>query len=319
MVNSATQPHIVLCGCGNIGFRHLQSLLLVKTGCKISIVEPNEAHHDRIRGEISATDHPHDISVARSLPPPRQTLDLLVIATNAEHRFQAFSDFHQNHDVKRVIFEKVLFQSLTELEETAQIIQQDAISAAVNCGRRGFASYHALKDELAAAGPLQISVSGASFGMASNGIHFLDLAEFLTGSELVTLDASQLEAGFEPTKRAGCVEVFGTLSAALNDGSSLSITCAKTLPVSVKITIASSSGTIEIDEVSGQITRDGETQEFEVMRVSNMPYLYEDLVQETQSWLTPYDASARQHHLFITELKKHLGVDTSPSALCPIS
>ncbi|NJM62856.1 MAG: alpha/beta hydrolase [Oscillatoriales cyanobacterium RU_3_3] len=53
----------------------------------------------------------------------------------------------------------------------------------VNCPRRMQPAYHKLRQDLHGHSPITMRVVGGGWGLACNGIHFLDLAAFLFGRE----------------------------------------------------------------------------------------------------------------------------------------
>lgn len=312
---------VLLCGCGNIGFRHLQALSTINTTARITIVEPFEAVHPRIADFIasSAAGGADRYRLLSVLPSPRETFDLAVIATSADTRQAAFEGIVENHDVGCIIFEKILFQTVSALDTVATDLDRARIPAFVNCGRRGFDSYRALAAEFAGTTPTDITVTGSAFGLASNAIHFLDLAEFLNGATLTNIDLSGLDAGVVDSKRAGFVEIFGTLAATVNNGASLLVTCTDGDAMSISITLRHGHRTIVIDELGGTKTEAGTTEPFAVKYVSSMPYLYDDALSSVDPGLTPYAASAHQHRLYLRAMCHHLGLQTGDDAVCPVS
>ncbi len=317
----AMAKNVLLCGCGNIGFRHLQALASIETPAKITIVEPFEAGHGRITDFIQseASGGAENYRLLTAPPEVRERFDLVVIATSADTRQAAFENINNKHDLGCVLFEKILFQTTGALDEVGDLLGQDNTPAFVNCGRRGFESYRALAGAFAGKGPTHITVTGGAFGLASNAIHFLDLAEFLNGASLQSLDLSGLDAGAIESKRAGFVEIFGTLTAELENGARLSVTCADTDAMSISITLAHEGREITIDELAGMQTEDGTSSPFEVKYVSGMPYLYDDALRHADPGLTPYAASVRQHRLYLEAMCRHLDLPVRNDTVCPVS
>ena len=79
----------------------------------------------------------------------------------------------------------------------------------MNCPRRLIPLYSDLEKELNGSRPIEVRVTGAGWGMASNSIHFLDMIQFLAAEpgEIRFCD-SRLNPPF-PAKRAGFVELSG--------------------------------------------------------------------------------------------------------------
>lgn len=311
---------VLLSGCGNIGFRHLQALSAMSVPADIVVVEPNRDVHDRIRAEIEAAAlTPHRFTLVDELPADPLDIDLAVVATTSSHRRAAIADILATHRVRVFILEKILFQTLADLDAVADLLIEHDVSAFVNCGRRSFAGYQAVAERDSAA-VVDVDVRGNRFGLASNAIHFLDLAEFVNGSSLVDLDTSQLRAGSVPGRREGCVEIFGTIGASLANGARLTVDSRDDDPVAIEVTLTGPSAVHRIDEVNRQVAVDGgATAPFASKNVSETPEIYEEALVSGTCVLTPYPDSVRQHRLYITALRSHLGLSNTDDTPCPIS
>lgn len=312
---------VLLCGCGNIGFRHLQAMSTMETPAHIIIVEPFQEAHERISDFISSQEESgkHSYSLASEIPSSPRTLDLVVIATNADTRQAAFEDIIARHSVSVVIFEKILFQSVQALDAVQATLEAHGIRGFVNCGRRGFDSYHALFDELDENLPTHVTVTGSAFGLASNAVHFLDLIEFLNRSSVGRVDLSGLHPNAVESKRAGFYEIFGTLEGMLKNGAALSVTCEDDDTMNIVISIQNGDKNYQINELKGTIVRDDQVGPFEIKYVSGMPQIYDQALEYGDPGLTPYIDSANQHRLYLRAMCKYLGLPTADETLCPIS
>lgn len=314
--------HVLLVGCGNIGFRHLQALTSIEEidQIHVTVVEPDSAQHARITEHAKTVSCP--VEVLQAQPDGPRHFELVVIATNSNIRRKVFDAVDDAYSIDTVIFEKIVFQTITDHAEVAARLSKDGITGFVNCGRRGFPGYHALRDRLADAAPIHLDVSGASWALASNGIHFLDIAEFLNGSALTSINASGLAAGSKESKRGGYLEVFGTLTAELDNGARVSLTCRDELPVEIAISLSGETFSAKLDEAAhtaelsiGELT---ETLHFQTHHVSGMPHIYSGALFGDCP-LTPFADAAHQHRLYLTALRTHLGLSNERDAPCPIS
>lgn len=311
---------ILLCGCGNIGFRHLQAMTALPEPVAITIVEPNPAAHARIRdfSDPLTASRGHRFELRADLPPSRQRFDLVVIATSADTRRAAVDSILASHDARVMILEKVLFQHQSDLDAVGNSLTARGIAAFVNCARRYFPGYRDLAAAATAARPLDLNVTGAGFGLASNGIHLIDLAEYLNGAALLTLEASGLRPGSVAAKRAGCVEVFGSLTGTLSNGARLAIRCDDRDSMAIEVALQGQGFTARIDEIARQIVQnDAAPRAFASKFVSETWEIYHEALTTGHCGLTPYADSARQHRLFLAALSAHLGLDAASP--CPIS
>jgi len=317
----APSAAVALLGCGNIGFRHLQALTSGTEPATVTVVEPNVAAHERINDHIAQTAgaSSKDVTLVTEIPASPQVFDLVVVATTTDTRRPVVDTLLDRHQVRALILEKVLFPRVADLDEIGQRLEDLGVASFVNCGRRTFPGYVELRDQLANRAVRSIAVHGNQFGLASNTVHFLDIAEFLTGAAITSVSAAGLQPGHVPSKRAGSVEVFGTLAAELSDGSHLSIECLDKDPVAVGVDVDADGLAVTIDEVGRTVTAGGETRPFALQAVSETTWIYDDALRTGSCSLTPYADSARQHRAYFSALRPHLGLSNETDDPCPIS
>jgi predicted dehydrogenase len=309
---------VLLCGCGNIGFRHLQALSSMDFDVDLVVVEPDTGQHDRIREQFAASGRAGARALLTDIPDGRHRFDLAVIATTASVRRSVIDAVLAAHEVPVMILEKVLFQTITDLEEVGALLEAEQVVAFVNCGRRAFEGYRSLRNSLS--GRVDIVVRGSALGLASNAVHFLDLAEFLNGAQITDVDPRGLETGYREGRRPGHVEVFGTLSARLDNGARLEVTSLDTDPMSIAVHLSTSSSDIVVDELARTIRIDGSGPEpFRAQHVSEGSAVYADAILQGECALTPYADSARQHRHFIRALREHIGLSNARDEPCPVS
>ena len=286
----------------------------------VLVVEPNTDHHERILAQFAeAESGPHRFELTKKLPRDRRTFALAVNATTATHRRSAIETLLDTHDVDAMILEKVLFQTRADLDAVGELLTRHDTSAWVNYGRRTYPGYQEIEQQLDGSA-VDIEVAGHNLGLASNAVHFLDLAEYLNRSNLVSIDLSGLAPGSRPAHRDDCVEIFGTITATLANGSSILIKSLDIAPVQVVVRLTSESSTTTIDELQRTIRTDGlDANVFVAQNVSETPEIYEDAALGRAPSLTPYSDSARQHHFFLRALCEHLGIADSTTSQCPIS
>lgn len=307
---------VLVVGCGNIGFRHLQALCRVATPLDITVVEPNEAVHERILGQFdAASEAPHRFELGTELPGEAESFDLVVVATTASQRRAIVESLLSRFDVAVMILEKVLFQKDADYDAVAESLERHGVRAYVNCGRRTFDGYRDLRRELHR--PVDVVVRGQRLGLASNAVHFLDLAEFLNDASVIAVDATALEPGSVPGKRADVVEIFGTMRAALDNGATLAVESLDVDPVRIEIELRSADRVIIIDELARTQSEGGEVETFVSQNVSDTFEIYADAVDHRECSLTPYADSSRQHRFYLAALRSHL--DLPLDAACPVS
>ena len=209
-VNSSTKKPIVLvAGAGQIGCRHLQSIATSGVASELWIVDP-APHAERLvearLTEAGVTDW-RGIRLSRELDGLPARLDVAIIATNSLVRSAVLKELLVSSRPDHVILEKFLFPRAADYSVADALLRKMEVTAFVNCPRRLFHGYRRLKEEVT--GPLNVSVSGSGWGLASNSVHWLDLLSYLRPSAGYSI-ASGL-SGPCPAKRPGHVEFFGWL------------------------------------------------------------------------------------------------------------
>lgn len=318
--------NVVLVGAGQIGSRHLQALANIKDTCKITVFDPSLSSLDTARKRfIEVSDSCSDI-IFTSQMPVGEVFELAIIATSADVRFAAFESILQQNKLKNVIFEKILFQSLTQIRQCNELLEGHAIQAWVNCPRRAYSSYKQLRSLIKEDPLVSMEVTGSNYGLACNGIHFVDLFAYLSGHETVVMK-QKLVHELVASKRGGCYEAFGTLDATTTD-SFLSVKCDNvTQHMSYKIELTTKHTRYLIDELAQNMrvyNLDNEllsTTVFTVPPQSQLSHiLASDILLKSQCDLTTYSESALLHEQYLTVFLEHFNfLQPGRFDVCPIS
>lgn len=320
---------IALIGAGQIGSRHLQSLWNHATAYEqhIFVYDVAQSSLNKCRELLGPETEPKQseksITFTSSFADLPQQLDLAIVATNAALRWQVMQDLLRHSAVSHLVLEKVLFQKLAEYDASETLIQEKKIHAYVNCPRRLYPYNLELKDILK--GPLRIDVHGSQWGLACNGIHFIDLMHFFTDAMPVNVTTSELDQKIYPSKRSGYFEVMGCLEVEFSDGSRLSLSCSQEPNQAFEIHIRGEAADITIDETSGQITSkmpSAFTANIQTPYQSQLTGpLVERLLTSRSCGLTPFALSVQLHRPFVRDLgaffQKFDG--TAYRDLCPIT
>ena len=254
--------NIILIGAGNLGSRHLQALKQITYLSKIWVIDPGQ---DSLKiakeryDQISNEDYNHEISFLSELPKIEEKIDLVVIATNSNVRFQILENLLENYQVKYMILEKVLFQQFDHYEKAAKLIENSNCNVWVNCPRRMFSHYNQIKEQLkegkesGKSSQLYFNIEGSAFNLMSNAIHFVDLMAYLKSAADFTVDTSKLIPNLIESKRKGYYEINGIIDVIFKDGSIGRIHCLPdgNLPIINSITTSNKRWTIFESENRG--------------------------------------------------------------------
>lgn len=297
--------NIALIGSGELGSRHLQSLVGINNA-NVTVVEPSSTSVEITRQRILDLNlnERADVFFVDNIKKLPSEIDFAIIATGAAPRLSILKRLLKHANVKYLLLEKVLFQSIEDYTEAKELIDNNNVKAWVNCPRRMFEFYASLKLKLNKSSPMVMEVNGGSWGLACNAIHFIDIFSFLTDSKVLTVTTDDLEQKIYPSKREGYIEIFGRLNVTFHDGHQLILNCSHD-KVSMDINITNMDGEYKIDEAKGGILFNDEQTNIDVL-IKYQSELSRLVVEGAlifgQSKLTDYDEACDQHIPLIQSL-----------------
>lgn len=212
----------ILCvGFGDIGCRHVQSLLRCKRKYNIILVEPNlkvlHTNLERINHKLEDVEWYRNINSIPSIE-----YDIAIIATNSDIRF-TITDYLITYGIKCFILEKVVFQNNDQFQEIVNKAISNNVQIYINYVRRYYEMYREIKSGLDINSPVFIKVIGTGIGLGSNSVHFLDLGKFLVEQDFL-IQKSNLKKLNEKHKRGPqFVEFDGKLNFRTSLGSNMTI------------------------------------------------------------------------------------------------
>ncbi|MEW5715674.1 Gfo/Idh/MocA family oxidoreductase [Pseudomonas sp. SB113] len=325
--------NFLLIGAGQLGSRHLQALALSNfADVSIQVVEPSPEARKVAQerwGQVAQSEYIKSIAFLADIVEVRSAIDFCIVATNANCRLQVLKNLLGNTTVQKLVFEKVLFQSVEQLKEATHLLSSVETQVWVNCPRRMFPIYQELKKRLAREQSLSLRVKGNSWGLACNAIHFIDLWAMLGGQVEYALDMSGLDAVVVQSKRPGYKEVSGSLSGGAGKRSFLLTSTTHTEAVPLIICIETEHFSIAVNESVGQctvVTKETghkEMLEFSVLYQSQLSHqVARQLLSNEQGdcELTPFSESAALHEPFLRGLLEFFNRQGDYDlSLCPIT
>lgn len=213
--------NVLIVGAGQLGSRHLQGASQVKTKINLLVVDksPSSIKNAIKRyGEMDFNPSIKNISYFNDLNEIRvNEIDLAIVATTADIRANIIVALNNQFAIKKIILEKILFQKESDYWLINNLIKINKITAWVNHPRRSFPFYKKLKKELELHNKYKMKVTGGSWGLACNGLHFIELISYLTERKELNLDTSHLESFLLESKRKGFYEVMGTIKGKIGE------------------------------------------------------------------------------------------------------
>ncbi|WP_037353039.1 Gfo/Idh/MocA family oxidoreductase [Selenomonas sp. FC4001] len=316
---------IAIIGVGALGKRHLQSIVNSKLEMVIYCYDINKHVLDSFEWENKYNNK--TLIMITSFEELPKVVDFAIFAMTANGRREMFDRLIEHCTVKKILFEKVLFQKVEDYEYVGRKLKELSIKAWVNCARRQMECYQELKKELEYAKEMRVTISGGEWGLACNTIHQIDLIEFLSGSSETKVDSIELLPIITDSKRAGFKEVYGNISGHSGKCSFFSVTCMKDTNVPIVVTISTDVGQYIIFESKQKMMCMVKNGEYDLIEKDFvMPYqsqmtqfVMEDILLTGESRLTEYDVSSRLHLEFIEPLIKFFNKNGWENNSCPIT
>lgn len=218
---------IALVGAGNIGSRHLQGLALSHLPADIHIVEPDEAATTLARQRLGQVEAGKALRFTfhRGIADLPREIDLAILATPAGPRRAITETLLAAAQVKAIVFEKFLFQTIADHDEIGLMLETRGIRAYANTPRRYWPGYQALARSVAGRGPIALLVDhDTRHGLATSLIHLIDLLAFLAGpGGRYRFDGTGLALAQDMSRHAGAIEFTGPFAGTSDRGDVLAI------------------------------------------------------------------------------------------------
>lgn len=301
-------PSVLLIGAGQLGSRYLQGLAAIEDPLAVTVVDPSEASLGVARERLAQVQPAaaHAVQFSTSMEDVPQHLDLALVVTPAHCRARLVTELASRHHVKAWILEKLLAQNCEQLDQ----IEQDLVGHRhvwVNTPRRLMGWHQAIRSQLLPAGPapLRVRVSGGSWGLACNAIHFIDLVAWWTKTSVQSVNPAGLDDWVQ-SKRAGFHEVFGSLGVTYTDGSELELYCHSGAE-HIQITFDTPQGQWVIEESAGRVVGpNGQQLSGQLIFQSALTApLVKQILSEGRCDLPTFAESTVQHRLLLAALLKH--------------
>lgn len=322
--------NILLVGAGQLGSRHLQAIALYVESCDIYVVDPKVESLNTAKSrfeEVKGFERHTVIYETEMINLNCNNFDIAIIATNSNIRKEVVKEILDKKEVKYFILEKVLFQSIKDFDEIGKLLIKTNTKAFVNCPRRMFDFYKEVKRDLANKTSIQVEIVGNKWGLACNGIHFVDLFNYVTGNDITSWH-NYLDDKYIDSKRSGYKEFTGSLFGNAVNGNTLKLTCYNDGIINTSVRISTPEKRYLIEESIGKAWIVNIKNSLEINEVQfNFRYqsqltneVINDLITTGTCDLTPFDVSSTLHIPFIQTLLKHYNnYQETQTEVCPIT
>jgi predicted dehydrogenase len=308
--------NFAIVGAGRIGSRHAQGLARIEEDCRVHVVDPSSESRALTRRRwADVAGGTERLSEEESVDGiAGGDVDLAIVATTARHRRAATETLLEACRVENLVLEKVLFQRDESYEAVGALLAEEATDTWVNCPRRSYDVYQNMANEIDD-GRVDVDVTGTSWGLGCNGVHFVDLFTWFTGGSTITWDRSALDRDVVESHRDGFVEFHGRLTGRDSAGNSISLRSFEGSGRTLSVRVSTPSNTWHVHEfveqqVQERLDTDGPVLDSD--RVS-IPYQSEltgafarDIVTAGECPLPRYELAASEHRPFVDALRAHV-------------
>lgn len=319
---------IAVLGAGQLGSRHLQGLAKLQTENEIYVVDPMEASLKVAKERFEELNSKSNRRITYSTTIDfEDKIDVAIVATNSLERLSVIENLLGKCKIDYLILEKFLFTNLDEFDKAEKLIQDNCLNAWVNCPRRMYDFYKAVKEEIKNENSISYSYSGYNLRPGSNSVHHLDLFSFFINDSDINLDCNSLDANILSAKRNGYVEFSGLIKASkgkhnfvlnsFNEGNS---------PAFIEINTPNVKYLIredlkECNKLSSENNWSWETKSFDYPMQSNLTNLIvEDIYNKKSSDLPSYKESFEIHKNFLKSIFSfYKNIRNEEISSCPIT
>ena len=315
--------NVLIVGFGAMGCRHAQSLINSSEKINIFVVDPNDENFHFRLDKIGCKES--DIKKKySSVSQVEVAIDIAIVATSSAPRFEIVKALLVK-GIKKFFLEKIIFQSLKQFDETIELLQLNSATAYCNFVNRYFENYIELnkyisREKLA---KINMNVIGGEFGLASNVLHYIDLFEYLSGTNLKIKKSSLVVSGKENMRGAQYKELYGSISGKSDRGDVFSISSDVSY-TSMPMVI------IKVDDVSFQFDQNTEKEEqiingkryekeFKIVPTSVLTYPIIKDIFAGKTHLTTVEGTRNAHQEIFKHFNPVFGLPNNSDTICPIT
>ena len=185
---------IAIIGCGNIGYRHLQSLTRITNLIDLWVVEKSFKRIKKVQLLMKKEKSiKNNIILSNKINTLPKDLYLLIIATNSKERLKVLKKIVKHSKIKFIIFEKVLFPKVHNYSLASKILKRYKIKSWVHITKHNFPFFKFIINKLKKEKEFKIIIKGPEKNIGCNSIHYLTIFKKIINSSKFSVDISGLE------------------------------------------------------------------------------------------------------------------------------
>lgn len=304
--------NLAIIGCGEIGQRHLESVLNLDYKMKIFLIDKSTICLEKCKQISLKKKKLNSFYFIESVNEIEEDLDFVIIATNSDHRFSALKELYRYKTPKFIILEKFLFNKLSYFEEAKKFFQLSGTKVWVNQWMS--TDFPDLSDIFVETDGINISVKGKNWNFCSNCVHYIEWFHHINNRKKIVLFKSDLENLIIENKRKGFFETFGSLEFHGINNNKLLLQCnyEENGERETLISLSNKSSRAEFqftfNGLKGFIFRSNQKKsiDFKIRYLSERTSVYiKSILEKNECTLPTYDQSVLHHKLVFQTLKNH--------------
>ena len=304
--------NLAIIGCGEIGQRHLESVLNLDFKMKIFLVDKSAICLEKCKQISLKKKKLNSFYFVTSVDEIEEDFDFVIVATNSENRFSVLKELYRSKAPKFIILEKFLFNKLSYFDEAKKLFQLSDTKVWVNQWMS--TDFPDLSNIFSENDGVNISVKGKNWNFCSNCVHYIEWFHHINNRKKIILFKSSLKNLIIENKRKGFFETFGSLEFHGINNNKLFLQCnyEKNDERETLISLSNKSSRAEfqltVNSLKGFIFRSNQKKSinFKLRYLSERTSIYiKSILEKNECTLPTYDQSVLHHKLVFQTLKNH--------------
>jgi hypothetical protein len=305
--------NLLLVGLGSIGSRYFEAINKINFFKKIYIFDKKKKNFSKIKQKLDQKKIFFNINFLNNLKNVPSKIDFLIISTTSKDRLKILKKIIANCKIKFAILEKVLAQSLYQLDEFNKIAIKHKNYYVSTLKKKELIFYY-LKKIIKNKEVKKIYLKGYNWNLCCNSIHFIDLFEYLLNKKILKANFNK-EGNWYKSKRPGYLECNGKLEIFFKKKIESFLECSNKYKKNILYLELKNKEKIYLDLDKNICFVRNKKIKFKKQFLSTMMQsIIKNILKKKQSGLTSLFSSVRQHKIFLTamlmeyKLKKNVNI-----------
>ncbi len=292
--------NIAILGIGNIGARHLESIIKTSRNINIFIFDIYESRSKEVINIYEPFKKNININAINNIKDLPSEISFCIISTTALERLSVLEKIDSN--IKFLLLEKVLTSSKKELKRYQSISNQfEAVF--VNMPYYYENIFQEIKKYISK--PNKIIFQGGDFGIACNLVHFIDIAEKLLQKKIRNFKQNNNNLLWKKAKREGFYDLTGEIMLELSSGEKIYIISEVKPQEDIKIIVSDEFNEIVYEWDNGELFKNSIfcSKNIITYQSSRTLNILEDLLTGKSPKVSSLDNAIRIHNQLIDILQ----------------